>query len=211
MSAEYDESTPADRIGAQSQALHDTAEESDDALPAEVIERRRRALAEIHQFGDPVLKTAARAVEAFDDGLREAAERMVVIMRDSLGIGLAAPQIGSSRRLLVYQVGYEQLPVVLVNPEIEWASPEVEVMEEGCLSLPGVQVDVERAVHVRVRALDAGGSHRTVEASGLEARVIQHEIDHLDGVLILDRTSKEQRREAMRALREAEAESGFAA
>jgi peptide deformylase len=93
---------------------------------------------------------------------------------------------------------------VLANPEVEWQSDESESLDEGCLSIPGITVDVERPVYVRVRALDEEGADRTVEASGLEARVIQHEIDHLDGVLILDRTSREQRREAMRALRDAE-------
>jgi peptide deformylase len=91
---------------------------------------------------------------------------------------------------------------VLINPELEWAGKETEPMEEGCLSLPGVLVDVDRPVHVRVRALDADGEELVVEASGLEARVIQHEVDHLNGVLILDRTSREQRKEAIRILRE---------
>jgi peptide deformylase len=94
--------------------------------------------------------------------------------------------------------------IALANPEIEWAGDEREVLEEGCLSIPGILVDVERPVHVRIRALDEEGGKRSVEASGLEARVIQHEMDHLDGVLILDRTTRDQRREAMRALREAE-------
>jgi len=94
-----------------------------------------------------------------------------------------------------------------VNPEIEWRGQERETLEEGCLSIPTVHVDVERAVHVRVRAQDEGGEDRVVEASGLEARVIQHEVDHLDGVLILDRVSREERKEAMRALREAEREA----
>jgi peptide deformylase len=94
--------------------------------------------------------------------------------------------------------------IVLANPEVEWQSEDSDVLDEGCLSIPGITVDVERPVHVRVRAVDEEGEDRMVEASGLEARVIQHEMDHLDGVLILDRTTREQRREAMRALREAE-------
>ena len=122
-------------------------------------------------------------------------------------MGLAAPQIGLSQRLLVYRVGQDAPLIALVNPEIEWTSDEEEEFEEGCLSIPGVAVDVERPVHVRVRAQDEAGAERVVEASGLEARVIQHEVDHLNGVLILDRTSKEQRKEAMRALREAEDEA----
>jgi peptide deformylase len=129
---------------------------------------------------------------------------MAGIMADSLGVGLAAPQLGVSQRLLVYRVGPDAPIIVLANPEVEWQSGESEVLDEGCLSIPGITVDVERPVHVRVRAVDEEGGDRTVEASGLEARVIQHEIDHLNGVLILDRTTREQRREAMRALREAE-------
>ena len=125
-------------------------------------------------------------------------------MDDYLGVGLASPQLGLSQRLLVYRVGPDAPVVVLANPEVEWQSDESETLDEGCLSIPGITVDVERPVYVRVRALDEEGGDRTVEASGLEARVIQHEIDHLDGVLILDRTSRDQRREAMRALREAE-------
>jgi peptide deformylase len=103
-------------------------------------------------------------------------------------------------------VGPDAPIIALANPEVEWKSEDEETFEEGCLSIPGVVVDVDRPVHVRVRALDEEGEDRVVEASGLEARVIQHELDHLDGVLILDRTSREQRREAMRALREAERE-----
>jgi peptide deformylase len=101
-------------------------------------------------------------------------------------------------------VGRDAPLVTLINPELEWTSDDEETLEEGCLSIPGVTVDVDRPVHVRVRARDEEGEERLVEASGLEARVIQHEIDHLDGVLILDRTTKEQRREAIRAMREAE-------
>jgi peptide deformylase len=107
----------------------------------------------------------------------------------------------------VYRVGPDAPLVALANPRVEWQSDEQELFEEGCLSLPGIHVDVERPVHVRVAALDEQGLPRRVEASGLEARVIQHEIDHLDGVLILDRASKEQRKEAMRALREQEREA----
>jgi peptide deformylase len=114
--------------------------------------------------------------------------------------------VGLSQRLLVYRVGHEAPLIALVNPELEWSSDDGETGEEGCLSIPGVGVDVERPVHVRVRAHDEFGDTRLVEASGLEARVIQHEMDHLDGVLILDRTTKDQRKEAMRTLRERERE-----
>jgi peptide deformylase len=161
----------------------------------------------VRRFGDPVLKSRAAAVDRFDDGLRAQIERMSGLMHDALGIGLAAPQIGVSQQLLVYRVGPEGPDMALVNPEIEWSSRETEEFEEGCLSIPGILVDVDRPVHVRVTAQDEHGDLRVVEASGLEARVIQHEVDHLNGVLILDRTSKEQRKEAIRALREAEREA----
>jgi peptide deformylase len=126
-------------------------------------------------------------------------------MVDAIGVGLAATQLGVLHRVLVYRVQQQQPIAALINPELEWKGKEEEIAEEGCLSLPGVAVDVERPVHVRVRALNEYGDPIVIEASGLEARVIQHEMDHLDGVLILDRTSRDQRKEAMRALREAQA------
>ncbi len=158
-------------------------------LDPETEARRVAALSFIRRLGDPVLKSRATEVDRFDDLLKTQVERMATLMHDALGVGLAAPQLGISQRLLVYRIGPEAPLVALVNPEVEWASREEEAMEEGCLSLPGVAVDVDRPVHVRVRARDEQGAERHVEASGLEARVIQHEIDHLDGVLILDRVA----------------------
>ena len=186
-------------------ALEEDAEsvETEEQLDPEVAARRTAALAHVRKFGDPVLRTKARPVERFDDALRDEVERMGRLMIDSIGVGLAANQVGVLHRLLVYRV-HQQSPVAaLVNPEIEWSGKEVETMEEGCLSLPNVHVDVERPVYIRVRALDEHGEPLVIEASGLEARVIQHEIDHLDGILVLDRISRGQRKEAMRALREA--------
>ena len=127
---------------------------------------------------------------------------MGVLMNDALGIGLAATQIGVLHRVLVYRVQPDSPVSALINPELEWTSSDEEIAEEGCLSLPLVHVEVERPVHVRVKAQDEHGGPLLVEASGLEARVIQHEMDHLDGVLILSRTTREQRKEAMRVLRE---------
>ena len=115
---------------------------------------------------------------------------------------LAATQVGAMHRVLVYRVEQDSPVAALVNPVIEWRSKDEEIAEEGCLSLPGVLVEVERPVHLRVRAQDERGEEQLIEASGLEARVLQHEIDHLDGVLILDRTTREQRKQAMRELRE---------
>jgi peptide deformylase len=106
--------------------------------------------------------------------------------------------------VLVYRAYPEDPLTALVNPVVEWRSDELEVAEEGCLSLPGVHVEVERAARVRVRARDPQGEELEIEADGLTARVIQHEVDHLDGVLILDRISREARKEAMRAMREAQ-------
>jgi peptide deformylase len=183
---------------------HEVAE-PDDApheIDPEVAARREAALAQVRVFGDPVLRAKARPVETFDDGLREQIARMGSIMHDSLGIGLAATQVGILNRVLVYRVEHDSPVNVLVNPQVEWSGGDKETMEEGCLSLPAVHVDVERPIHVRVRAQDGRGEPILVEASGLEARVIQHEMDHLDGVLILDRASRDQRKEAMRALRE---------
>src|SRR3954468_1110840 len=172
-------------------------------LDPEVAERRRIALAQVRQYGDPVLRANARRVEVFDDELRAEVARMGALMHDSLGIGLAATQVGILHRLLVYRVDPEPPVNALVNPVIEFSSDDEEWAEEGCLSLPAVHVEVERPVFVRVRAQDEHGDDVLIEASGLEARVIQHEVDHLDGVLILDRTPKDQRKEAMRAMREA--------
>jgi peptide deformylase len=172
-------------------------------LDPQVAARRAAALAHVRKLGDPVLKSRARPVEHFDEGLRDEIARMAAIMRDALGIGLAATQVGVMHRVLVYRIGEAPL-AALVNPEVEWRGEDSESFEEGCLSLPGIHVDVERPIHVRVRARDEQGAEISIEASGLEARVIQHELDHLDGVLILDRTSRDARKEAMRALREAD-------
>jgi peptide deformylase len=178
------------------------AEDEREALEAELRERREAALAHVVKFGDPVLKSKASPVSGFDARLRAEVERMIRIMRDGMGVGLAATQLGVLRRLLVFQAGPDSEPSALVNPTLEWASAEQAVAEEGCLSLPRVSVDVERPLHVRVSGRDAEGERVRVEASGLEARVLQHEMDHLDGVLILDRAPREQRKGALRALRE---------
>ncbi|HET9197008.1 MAG TPA: peptide deformylase [Solirubrobacterales bacterium] len=171
-------------------------------LEVELLERREAALAHVVKFGDPVLKSKASPVTRFGPELRTEVERMIEIMRDGLGIGLAATQLGTLRRLLVFQAGPESEPTALVNPEVEWLSTEIAVAEEGCLSLPRVSMDVERPLYARFSGRDVEGAPIVLEAAGLESRVLQHEIDHLDGVLILDRTPREQRRAALRALRE---------
>jgi peptide deformylase len=169
--------------------------------------RRRAALDQIRVVGDPVLREKAAVVTTFDAELAREAERMVTIMRDAPGVGLAATQIGIMHRLIVYAVE-EHDPRALVNPQVVAKSEETEIAEEGCLSVPGGRVPIERAVGITVQAQDIKG--RPVEFSALdfEARVIQHEVDHLDGVLILDRTSRAARAEALRAIRDGADESG---
>jgi peptide deformylase len=177
-------------------------------LDQETRERRDAALRHVRKFGDPVLRASAVAVERFDDALKAEVERMGELMHDALGVGLAATQLGILHRVLVYRAYADDPLTALVNPVLEWKSEELAAAEEGCLSLPGVHVEVERPAQVRVRALDETGHRREIEAEGLEARVIQHEIDHLDGVLILDRITREARKEAMRAMREAQEPGG---
>jgi len=175
---------------------------------AESRERRRLALAQVRQFPDPVLKQPSRAVEEFDDDLAALAKRMVSLMDDAHGAGLAAPQIGLLRRMFVYEVSEEDGPVVVVNPEIVEASEEKVVGGEGCLSISFLiderhDVPVERHERIRLRAQDIDGNVVERDVEGHEARVIQHELDHLDGILILDRTTREARGEALRVLRRA--------
>ena len=183
-------------------------QDAPEELDAETRERRDAALRHVRKLGDPVLRAKALPVERFDRTLEREVERMGVLMHDALGVGLAATQLGVLHRVLVYCAYADDPLTVLVNPVLEWESEERESAEEGCLSLPGVHVEVERAARVRVRAQDQHGDPLEVEADGLTARVIQHEIDHLDGVLILDRTSREARKEAMRAMREAQETAG---
>jgi peptide deformylase len=132
------------------------------------------------------------------------------LMGEALGIGLAATQIGVLHRVLVYRADPEDPLTVLVNPVLEWSSVQTETASEGCLSIPFVHVDVERPAEVRVRARDGYGTELEVQGSGLTARVIQHEMDHLDGILMIDRISREERKEAMRAMREASEPGGSA-
>ena len=173
-------------------------------LDPETRARRDAALRHVRKLGDPVLRASALPVERFDEALEQEVERMGELMHDALGVGLAATQLGVLHRLLVFSAYTEDPVTALVNPELEWTSEELEVAEEGCLSLPGVHVEVERPAQVRVRAKDPTGKDLRIQAEGLEARVIQHEIDHLNGVLILDRISREARKQAMRAMREAQ-------
>jgi peptide deformylase len=181
--------------------------EGDAPEPAELDEetraRRDAALRHVRKFGDPALRATALPVERFDEDLEAEIQRMGELMHDALGVGLAATQLGVLHRVLVFKAYVDDPVTALVNPETDWTSEELELGDEGCLSLPGVHVEVERHARLRVRGRDAHGEELEIEAEGLEARVIQHEIDHLNGVLILDRISREARKEAMRAMREA--------
>ena len=174
----------------------------DEPLDEQAEARRRLALAQIRQYPDAVLRLRAQEVESFDADLHALVERMAGLMREANGVGLAANQVGVLRRVFVFQQEEsEEVVTVAVNPRIVEPSPELESDEEGCLSLQGVRVPVERHVAVTLEARDLTGVERRLELTGLTARAVQHELDHLDGVLILDRTPPEHRREAMALLR----------
>jgi peptide deformylase len=172
----------------------------DDLTPQQAA-RRRAALDRVRKYGDPVLRERAREVPAVDEAVREQIARMRALLEDALEAGLAANQVGILNRVFVYRTEPDAPVRALVNPEIEWAAEETEVAEEGCLSIPGIWIEVPRPVAVRVRGLDEEGDPVVIEAEMPEARVIQHELDHLDGVLTLDRTTPEQRKQALRELR----------
>ena len=161
---------------------------------------RRLALAQIRQYPDPVLRMTAREVEIFDDDLAGLVGRLESLMRDANGVGLAATQVGVLRRVFVFQESEEQTTPV-VNPRIVEKSDESVTDDEGCLSLQGVLVPVERPATITIEGSDPRGAHIRLELADLPARVAQHELDHLDGVLIIDRTTAEERREALARLR----------
>jgi peptide deformylase len=169
-------------------------------LDAEQLARRRLALAQIRQYPDAVLRMEARPVEEFDDDLRRLAGRMTELMKDANGVGLAATQVGVLRRVFVFAPGEDEV-AVLVNPQLVNKSDELSTDDEGCLSMQGITVPVERPVTVRLEGKDETGADLAFDLEGMAARIAQHEFDHLDGVLILDRTTPEARREAMAALR----------
>ena len=172
-------------------------------LDAEREARRRAALLQVRQYPDTALRLPANDVELPDDSLAALVERMTNLMQEARGVGLAAPQVGVLRRVLVYQTSEEEPVAALVNPRVTASSEERLTEDEGCLSLgaASVIVPVERAQSVTVEAFSPFGEPLVIEAEGLQARVIQHEIDHLDGILIIDRTKPEARREALAKLR----------
>jgi peptide deformylase len=179
----------------------ETGEVRTEKLDAEGEARRRLALAQIRQYPDPVLRMQAREVEDFDGDLGNLVERLEHLLREANGLGLAATQIGVLRRVFAFLPDPEQEPVVIVNPSFSATSEERESDTEGCLSLQGVVIPVERHVSLTVEGKDPAGKDVRLELEGLPARIAQHELDHLDGVLILDRTTPEGRREALAILR----------
>jgi peptide deformylase len=178
-------------------------EQEEGPTPEERLEWRMNALRLVRQFPDPALRNPAAPIADVDDEVQQLAGRMVDIMERAHGVGLAGPQIGVLRRILVYRARDEDQAHVLINPELVERSDETEVGTEGCLSLLGgeLQVAVPRHLRVRVAGRDEKGDQVELDAEGFEARVIQHEIDHLDGVLIFDRADDQDRREALRELR----------
>ena len=175
-------------------------EQLDEQLDGEREARRRLALSQIRQYPDAALKMEARPVEEFDDDLRRLVERMKQLMVDANGIGLAATQVGVLQRLFVFQCAEDEV-VALANPEIVERSEDTAVEEEGCLSIQGVLLPVERPESIVIVGVDETGAEVRYELEEPYSRVAQHESDHLDGVLILDRTTPEARREALAALR----------
>jgi peptide deformylase len=173
-----------------------------DELTPEQLAKREAALARVRKFGDPVLRERARPVGQVDDVVRDQIREMRRLLEDAMEAGLAATQIGVLNRVFVYRTDADGPVKAIVDPEIEWTSEETDVAEEGCLSIPGIWIEVERPARVRMRGLDEDGEPVVIEAEMPEARVLQHELDHLDGVLTLDRTNKEQRRAALRELRQ---------
>jgi peptide deformylase len=172
----------------------------DEELDPEREARRRIALSQIRQYPDAALKMKARTVEDFDDELKSLVDRMKLLMVDAAGIGLAATQVGVLRRIFVFQPDEDEV-LAVVNPEIVERSSETEVADEGCLSIQGITVPVERSLTVTLVGTDENGGAVRYELEGYAARCVQHETDHLEGVLMLDRTTPEARREALGALR----------
>ena len=178
-----------------------TGEVRNEKLDPEAEARRRLALSQIRQYPDPVLRMRAREVEEFDGDLGNLVERLTHLLREANGLGLAATQIGVLRRVFAFLPDPEQEPLIVVNPVFDATSKERESDTEGCLSLQGVVIPVERHASLTVEGKDPEGNDVRLELEALPARIVQHELDHLDGVLILDRTTAEARREALATLR----------
>jgi peptide deformylase len=202
---EHDHDEHAHGEHAHGEHAHDEREHDEEAQrefeEAQAEALRRRALVQIRQYPDVALRMKAREVNEFDEELVQLVERMQILMRDAQGVGLAATQLGLLRRVFVFQGDEESPTQAVVNPRLVDPSEERETDEEGCLSLPDVRVPVERFLRIVVEGKDPSGADVRHELEGLGARVVQHEVDHLDGVLILDRTDDEHRKQALAVLR----------
>jgi peptide deformylase len=179
---------------------HEHEHEHDEDFDVEAEARRQLALAQIRQYGDPALRLVARDVEDFDDDLRRLVDRMTDLMHDAQGVGLAATQVGVLRRLFVFEPD-EDGPRAVVNPRLVNVAEVTESDSEGCLSLQGVRVPVDRPTRVTLEGQDPEGENVRYELEAYAARIAQHELDHLNGVLIIDRTDDEHRKEALAVLR----------
>jgi peptide deformylase len=177
------------------------AQVREEKLDPEREARRALALAQIRQYPDPALRMRANDVEEFDDDLARLVERMTLLMSDANGVGLAATQVGILQRVFVFQPAEEEEPVAVVNPQVEVRGNEAAAGDEGCLSMQGVLVSVERPCSVVLTGKDVSGGDYRRELEGAAARVAQHELDHLDGVLMIDRATDATRKEAMAVLR----------
>jgi len=184
--------------------------DADARAEAEAEAIRHYALAQIRQYGDPALRLSAREVTEFDDDLRRLVDRMMALMHDAQGVGLAATQVGVLRRLFVFEPD-EDGPRAIVNPTIVDPDDETVADEEGCLSLQGVRVPVERTVKLTLVGKDPNGEDVSLELEGYAARIVQHELDHLDGVLLLERLDPDTRKQALRTLREINLNGGLTA
>jgi peptide deformylase len=174
----------------------------EEQLDPEREARRRLALAQIRQYPDPVLRMRANEIESFDDDLLRLVERMKELMKDANGVGLAGTQVGTLQRVFVFQPeGEDEASRAVVNPTLTKTS-EVKLSDtEGCLSMQGLTIPVERPAKVTIEGKDENGEDVKLELEERDARVVQHELDHLDGILILDRTTADARREALGILR----------
>lgn len=180
---------------------YDDEETTGAQTDAQIDARRRIALSQIRQYPDAVLRMRANEVDRFDETLARLAARMTDLMHDARGVGLAATQVGVLQRLFVFQPHEEDEPQVVVNPQITARSDDLESADEGCLSLQGVHVPVDRHVTITLEGLDLEGKPLRLELDEMPARIAQHELDHLDGKLIIERTGTESRREALATLR----------